>query len=80
MFKRKRLFAPAALVCVGLLGMTAARADDAQCYTLASLKGTYAIVTDYGDHIAQALAVRQPSVITASRAKTKFNARRQTYA
>ena len=62
MFKRKGLFVPAALVGVGLFGLTAARADDAHCYTLASLKGTWALVTRYGndgDHVAEALSVRQ---------------------
>jgi len=47
-----------ALAIAGGLAMPTAKADGTQCYTLASLKGTYAIVTDYGDHIAQALAVR----------------------
>ena len=63
MFKRKMLFAPAALACVGLLGLTAAKADDdAHCYTLASLEGTFAVVSRYGndgDHVAEALSVRQ---------------------
>lgn len=39
-------------------GMSAAKADDAHCYTLASLKGTFAGVTTYGDHVAEALSVR----------------------
>jgi hypothetical protein len=58
MFNKRSLFVPAALVSFGLIGTSAAKADEARCYTLASLNGTYAIVTDYGDHVAQALAVR----------------------
>lgn len=60
MFSRKSCFpVSAALVSFGVLGVSAAKADDdAHCYTLASLHGTYALVATYGDHIAQSLAVR----------------------
>jgi len=57
----KSLLVQTMLVFSGFLGVPAAKADDAQCYTLASLKGNYASVTRYGndgDHVAQALAVR----------------------
>lgn len=40
------------------MGAVDARADDAHCYTLASLKGTYAVVGTYGANVAIALAVR----------------------
>jgi len=63
MFNKRSLFVPAALVSFGLVGISAARADDAaRCYTLASLKGNWALVTRYGndgDHVAEALSVRQ---------------------
>jgi hypothetical protein len=59
MFKKKCTLIPAALVLFGVFGVSAAKADDdAHCYTVASLHGTYAIVTDYGEHVAEALAVR----------------------
>jgi hypothetical protein len=57
MFNRNALVATV-LACASALGTSAACADDMHCYTLASLKGTYAIVTNYGEHVAQALAVR----------------------
>jgi hypothetical protein len=54
MFKKIGLFAPAALVCVGLLGLTAAKADDdAHCYTLDSL--------DLGKDFSNVLALRAPA-------------------
>lgn len=47
-----------ALVTLGG-GLSAARADEGtHCYTLASIKGTYAIVGSYTDSIALALGVR----------------------
>jgi hypothetical protein len=39
-------------------GMSAANADETHCYTLASLKGTYAAIATYGANVALALAVR----------------------
>jgi len=59
MFNKRCLLVQAALVSFGLLGMSAAKADgDAHCYTLASIKGTYAAVATYGANAALALAVR----------------------
>lgn len=59
MINKRSLFIPAALASFGLLGISAAKADgDAQCYTLASLKGTYAVVTTYSANVALALAIR----------------------
>jgi len=59
MFNKRCLLVQAALVSFGLLGMSAAKADgDAHCYTLASIKGTYAAVATYGANVALALAVR----------------------
>jgi hypothetical protein len=59
MFNKRSLFVPAALVSFGLIGTSVAKADgDAQCYTLASLKGTYAVVATYSANIALALATR----------------------
>lgn len=46
----------AAAVCIVLLGGANANAEDeANCYTLASLQGSYSIIGDYGDHLAIAL-------------------------
>jgi hypothetical protein len=60
MFNKRSLFVPAALVSFGLIGTSAAKANgDADCYTLASLKGTYAIVATYGANVALALAIRR---------------------
>jgi hypothetical protein len=59
-FNKKGLLVPTAVVFLGFLGVSAAKADP-QCYTVASLKGNYALVTRYGndgDHVAQALSVR----------------------
>jgi hypothetical protein len=39
-------------------GMSTANADETHCYTLASLKGTYAAIATYGANVALALAVR----------------------
>jgi len=59
MFNKRSLFVPAALVSFGLLGMSAAKADgDTHCYTLASIKGTYAAIATYGANVALALAIR----------------------
>jgi hypothetical protein len=59
MFNKRCLLVQAALVSFGLLGMSAAKADgDAHCYTLASIKSTYAAVATYGANVALALAVR----------------------
>jgi hypothetical protein len=39
--------------------LSAAHAGDADCYTLASVRGTYAIIGEYGAHVAVALGLRQ---------------------
>lgn len=45
-----------AALCLVLLGGAAANAEDQpQCYTLASLQGSYAIIGHYGAHLAMAL-------------------------
>jgi hypothetical protein len=57
----KSLLVSTMLVFSGFLGVPAAKADDPQCYTLASLKGNYGLITRYGnngDHVAEALSVR----------------------
>jgi hypothetical protein len=60
MFKKKSLFGLTALVSFGLIGTSAAKADgDAQCYTLASIKGIYAVLGTYGANVALAFGVRQ---------------------
>jgi hypothetical protein len=60
MFKKNGLIAMTALVLLGFITVSTAKADDddSQCYTLASLKGTYGVVVTYGDNVALALAVR----------------------
>lgn len=51
----KNLVVTAAL-CLALFGGAVANAQDQpQCYTLASLHGSYAIIGDYGAHLAIAL-------------------------
>jgi len=59
MCNKRSLFVPAALVSFGLLGTSVAKADgDTHCYTLASLKGTYAVVATYSANVALAIATR----------------------
>ena len=60
MLGKKRLFAATALVFLGFLGVSTAKADDdaTKCYTAASLNGTYAVVATYGSNVALALAIR----------------------
>lgn len=59
MFIKRSLLVPAALVSIGLLGMSAAKASgDTRCYTLASIKGTYAAIATYSANVALALAIR----------------------
>jgi hypothetical protein len=58
MLSKKGLVATTALVFLGFLGASTAKADDTQCYTVASLKGTYAVVGTYGANVALALATR----------------------
>lgn len=52
----------AAALCIVSFGATAASAqdqDNPQCYTVESLKGSYAIIGHYGDHLALALTEGQ---------------------
>jgi hypothetical protein len=58
MFSKTSLVLAIALVCFSLGGMSAAQ-DDAHCYTLASLQGSYSVIGNYGDHLAIALARAQ---------------------
>jgi hypothetical protein len=53
MFSRS-LVLPIALVCLCFVGVCTAQ-DDAHCYTLASLHGSYTIIGQYGSHLAIAL-------------------------
>ena len=57
MFSKKNLVFQIVLVLVGFVGVSAAQ-EDAPCYTLASLNGTYATVATYGANVALSLAVR----------------------
>jgi hypothetical protein len=58
MFDPKTMLVSLALV-LGLIGVSGARADDAQpCYTLDSLDGDYAVVGTYGANVALAIGVR----------------------
>jgi hypothetical protein len=60
MFSNKSLLVPAALILTSFLGVSAANAQKPQpCYTLASLKGSYAIIGNYGANLAMSLATRQ---------------------
>jgi hypothetical protein len=58
MFNNKRVFIPAALILTSFVGVFAANAQSPQCYTLASLQGSYAVIGNYGSNIAIALATR----------------------
>jgi len=58
MFSKTRVFVPAAVAFLGLLGVPSAFAQAPQCYTLASLKGPFAVVGEYGANVAIALATR----------------------
>jgi hypothetical protein len=57
--RTKVLIVAAAIVTwLGFAIPTAKADDDTHCYTVASLKGTYAIVVTYGANVALALALR----------------------
>ncbi len=56
--KTKVLIVTAAIITSLGFGMPAAKADETHCYTLASLKGTYAAVGTYGANVALAFGVR----------------------
>jgi hypothetical protein len=58
MFNKKHSLVPTALVLFGFLGVSGAKADDTDCYTAASLQGSYAIIGTYGSHVAIALGLR----------------------
>jgi hypothetical protein len=60
MFKKNAFIAMTALVSLAFITMSTAKADDddSPCYTMASLKGTFAVVVTYGDNVALALAIR----------------------
>jgi hypothetical protein len=61
MFGKKALSISAALVFAGFFGVSAANAQNPTpqtCYTLASLKGFYSVVTTYGGNVAISLGTR----------------------
>src|SRR5450759_1496604 len=59
MSNKKNSFVPDAFIIVSFVGVSAANAQDLSCpYNLASLQGSYAIVTNYGANVAMALATR----------------------
>jgi hypothetical protein len=59
MFNTKRLFVPAALVLFVLLGESAALAKDKDdCYSAASVQGSWAVIATYGANVALALGRR----------------------
>jgi hypothetical protein len=59
MFNKKRLIIPAVFILTGFLSVSAANAQAPACpYTLASLRGNYAIIGTYGANVAVALGIR----------------------
>jgi len=58
MFSLKSLCVPAALVLVGFFNGSPANAQNAGCYTLESLEGSFGIIGTYGDSYAIALGTR----------------------
>jgi hypothetical protein len=55
----KSLLVSTVLISSGLLGVSAARADeDTHCYTVASIRGTYVVVATYSANVALAFGVR----------------------
>jgi hypothetical protein len=50
MFSKKNLVFQILLVLVGFVGVSVGQ-EDARCYTLASIKGTYATVGTYGGNL-----------------------------
>jgi hypothetical protein len=58
MFGNRRLFFPAVLILAALLGSSAVNAQSPQCYTLASVQGTYGFVGTYGANVAMAIGTR----------------------
>jgi hypothetical protein len=55
---RKSLLVPAVLICAGFLGVSSVNAQSPQCYTLASVQGSYALIGNYGANVAIALGTR----------------------
>jgi hypothetical protein len=58
MFLNRTAFLATMLACSSFFGVTPADAQTPACYTLASLKGSYAIIGTYGSNVAIALARR----------------------
>ena len=58
MFKKSSSIAITAIVFLGFIGASEAKAEPPQCYTVASLQGTYAAVATYGANVALALGLR----------------------
>ncbi len=58
MFNKKSLSVAAELIFISFLGVSAAIAENPQCYTLASLEGNYALVGTYGANLAISLSIR----------------------
>jgi hypothetical protein len=58
MFSKKILFVPAALVLAGFFCASEANAQSPQCYTLASVQGSYGVIGNYGSNVAIALGTR----------------------
>ena len=58
MFRNKRLFVRAGLILTSFFGVIAANAQTPQCYTLASLQGSYAVIGNFGANVAMALAAQ----------------------
>jgi hypothetical protein len=58
MSNKKSLFVPAALLFVSFLAVSAASAENPQCYTLASIQGSYSVIGTYGANLALALGLR----------------------
>ena len=54
-----KLLTTAALVGAWVVSGLSAHAGEMHCYTEASLKGKFAVVGNYGAHVAEALALRQ---------------------
>jgi hypothetical protein len=55
MLTQKSSFVVASLLFLSLVGVSAAKAAPPQCYTLASLQGSYTIIGHYGAHVAMGL-------------------------
>jgi hypothetical protein len=58
MFNTNRWLITAVLMGTSLLGTPEASAANPQCFTVASLQGSWALVTDYGANVARAFGQR----------------------